>query len=265
MAPYADRLLARSVTASREDPTQQYRDRLQLESFVGRSPAIAALLREVALVAPLDIDVLLTGGSGTGKSQIARVIHDNSQRASQAFVDLNCAAIPDSLIESELFGAVQGAHSTALRRIDGKLTAAQGGTLLLDEVGELSPSAQAKLLQLLQSPRPIGVHSTASIRAPRTLWRASKRSSPRAEPVMTVSPALRTSAMMPREMTSRTASISAAEKPCARHQRGASDEPTRASISRYPWCAPTTRVTSSSACSRNGSGSSCKPRFRSRR
>jgi Nif-specific regulatory protein len=165
VAPYADRLLAKKVAASREDPTLPYREKLRLENFVGRSPAAAAVLREVALVAPLDIDVLLTGGSGTGKSQVARIIHENSPRASQAFVELNCAAIPESLIESELFGAVQGAHSTAVRRIEGKLAAAQGGTLLLDEVGELSSPAQAKLLQLLQSRTYYPLGSTRPVRA----------------------------------------------------------------------------------------------------
>jgi Nif-specific regulatory protein len=165
VAPYADRLLARSPFAAQEDPTRPFRERLRLDSFIGRSAAVAGVLREVALVAPLDIDVLLTGGSGTGKSQMARIIHENSLRAAQPFVELNCAAMPESLIESELFGAVQGAHSTAVRRIDGKLAAAQGGTLLLDEVGELSPSAQAKLLQLLQSRVYYPLGSTRAVRA----------------------------------------------------------------------------------------------------
>jgi Nif-specific regulatory protein len=151
--------------ASLDDPTRTYRDRLRLDSLIGRSPALAGVLREVALIAPLDIDVLLTGVSGTGKSQMARIIHENSLRASQPFVELNCAAIPESLIESELFGAVQGAHSTAVRRIDGKVAAAQGGTLLLDEVGELSPAAQAKLLQLLQSRLYYPLGSTRPVRA----------------------------------------------------------------------------------------------------
>jgi Nif-specific regulatory protein len=79
------------------------------------------------------------------------VIHDNGARAGRPFVELNCAAIPEPLMESELFGAVAGAHSTATRRVEGKVTAAEHGTLFLDEIGELSPSAQAKLLQLLQS------------------------------------------------------------------------------------------------------------------
>jgi Nif-specific regulatory protein len=102
-------------------------------------------------VAPLDVGVLLLGQTGTGKTQLARVMHRNSPRASGPFVELNCAALPDNLIESELFGAEAGAHSTAARRIEGKVAAAEGGTLLLDEIGELALPAQAKLLQLLQS------------------------------------------------------------------------------------------------------------------
>jgi len=165
VAPFADRLLARSSLTPDKDPTQPYRERLRLDGFIGRSAAIAAVLREVALVAPLDIDVLLTGGSGTGKSQLARIIHDNSPRAAQPFVELNCPAMPEPLIESELFGAVRGAHSTAVRRVEGKLAAAQRGTLLLDEVAELSPPAQAKLLQLLQSRVYYPLGSARAVRA----------------------------------------------------------------------------------------------------
>jgi Nif-specific regulatory protein len=79
------------------------------------------------------------------------VIHDNGPRAARRFIELNCAAVPETLLESELFGALPGAHSTATRRIEGKVAAAEGGTLMLDEIGELAPAAQAKLLQLLQS------------------------------------------------------------------------------------------------------------------
>ncbi|MEW6270775.1 MAG: sigma-54-dependent Fis family transcriptional regulator [Thermodesulfobacteriota bacterium] len=151
VAPFADRLVARRLSREALDETRSLRERLRLTGIVGRSGALAAVLREAALAAPLDVDVLLTGDSGTGKSQIARVIHDNSPRAGRAFVELNCAAIPETLVESELFGALPGSHSTASRRIEGKVAAADRGTLFLDEIGELPLSAQAKLLQLLQA------------------------------------------------------------------------------------------------------------------
>lgn len=151
LAPLVDRLIERRRAAERSDPTQPLRKSLRLEGIVGRSATLAAVLKQVALVAPLDVSVLLTGDSGTGKSQLARVIHENGPRAAAPFVELNCAALPEQLVESELFGALPGAHSTATRRIEGKVAAAERGTLFLDEVGELSPGVQAKLLQLLQS------------------------------------------------------------------------------------------------------------------
>jgi Nif-specific regulatory protein len=151
LAPLVDRLLAEHDREAAADATSALRRTLRVEGVVGRSPALADVLHHVALVAPLDVSVLLTGESGTGKSQLARVIHDNGPRAHQPFVELNCAALPDTLVESELFGALPGAHSTATRRVDGKVAAAEGGTLFLDDVGELSAPAQAKLLQLLQS------------------------------------------------------------------------------------------------------------------
>jgi Nif-specific regulatory protein len=151
LAPLADRLLTQHRRQAESDPTRSLRASLRLDGVIGRSPALAAVLRQVALVAPLDVTVLLTGESGTGKSQLARVIHDNGPRAGQPFVELNCAALPENLVESELFGALPGAHSTASRRLEGKVAAAEHGTLLLDEISELAPAAQAKLLQLLQS------------------------------------------------------------------------------------------------------------------
>ena len=151
LATLADRLLIRQRQADQHDPTGEFRRSLHVENLIGRSPAMAQVLRHVSLVAPLDVSVLITGPSGTGKTQVARVIHENGPRASQPFVELNCAALPETLIESELFGAVPGAHSTASRRVEGKVAAAEGGTLFLDEVGELPLPAQAKLLQLLHS------------------------------------------------------------------------------------------------------------------
>ncbi|HVN86101.1 MAG TPA: sigma-54-dependent Fis family transcriptional regulator [Candidatus Binatia bacterium] len=151
LAPLVDRLLVQQRTRDESDPTQPMRASLRLDGVVGRSAALAATLHQIALVAPLDVSVLLTGESGTGKSQLARVIHDNGPRAGHRFVEVNCAALPETLIESELFGALPGAHSTATRRIEGKVAAAERGTLFLDEIGDLSLTAQGKLLQLLQS------------------------------------------------------------------------------------------------------------------
>jgi len=165
LAPLADRLLIRHRSREREDATRELRRTLRLDGVVGRSRALADVLEQAAMVAPLDVNVLLTGDSGTGKSQLARVIHDNGLRASGPFVELNCAALPESLIESELFGAARGAHSTAHQAATGKVAAATGGTLFLDEVGELPISAQAKLLQLLQSRQYYPLGSSEAVRA----------------------------------------------------------------------------------------------------
>jgi Nif-specific regulatory protein len=168
LTPIADHLLLRRRAADASDPTRPHRERLRAEGMVGRSAALAATLAEVALVAPLNVTVLLTGESGTGKSLIARLIHDNGPRAARPFVELNCASLPESLVESELFGALPGSHSAAHRRMEGKVAAAERGTLFLDEIGELSLATQAKLLQLLQSKRyyPLGASEplTADVR-----------------------------------------------------------------------------------------------------
>jgi transcriptional regulator with GAF, ATPase, and Fis domain len=150
LAPLVAQLFARQRHAV-ADPTTELRARLRAHDFVGRSRALASVLREVEVVVPLEVGVLLTGETGTGKTQLARLIHRNSPRADGPFIELNCAALPESLIENELFGALPGAHSTASRRTEGKIAAAEGGTLLLDEVAELTLGAQAKLLQLLQT------------------------------------------------------------------------------------------------------------------
>ena len=148
VGPYAARMLS---TPTDEDPTEPHRRQLKgLEDLAGRSAALASLFKQVALVAPLDVTVLLEGPSGVGKTALARAIHVNSPRALRPCVELNCAAIPENLLESELFGAERGAHSTADRRMEGKVEAAASGTLFLDEVGELPLQSQGKLLQLLQ-------------------------------------------------------------------------------------------------------------------
>jgi Nif-specific regulatory protein len=165
LAPYADRLLLRRLRSNQDDPTLPFRRVLRADEIIGRSAALAAVLQQASAAAPLDVTVLLTGPSGTGKTQLARVIHDSSPRARRPFVELNCAALPETLLESELFGALPGAHSTANRKIEGKVAAAEGGTLFLDEIGELELSAQSKLLQLLQSREYYPLGATRPVRA----------------------------------------------------------------------------------------------------
>jgi Nif-specific regulatory protein len=151
LAPLADRLVIRRGRFDRGDETLDVRRQFRCDAIIGRSHAIAAVLRQAALVAPLELSVLLTGPSGTGKSAIARVIADNSARAHGPFLEVNCAALPEALLENELFGAVRGAHSAAHQRLPGKLEAAKGGTIFLDEIAELGLAAQAKLLHLVQA------------------------------------------------------------------------------------------------------------------
>ena len=120
------------------------------EEIVGSSDAIRNVLHEVAKVAPTDSTVLITGETGTGKELIARAIHRRSARSPRAFVTVNCAAVPPSLIASELFGHERGAFTGALQRRQGKFELADGGTIFLDEVGELPPDTQMALLRVLQ-------------------------------------------------------------------------------------------------------------------
>jgi Nif-specific regulatory protein len=151
LAPLVDRLLAQQRRQVTQDPTGAVRATLRLDGVIGRSAALAAVLRQVALVSSLDISVLLTGESGTGKGQLAQVIHQNGPRAGQPFVEVNVAALPKDLLEKELFGNVRGAFTGADSAMAGKIAAAEHGTLLLDEIGELMLEVQAKLLQFLQS------------------------------------------------------------------------------------------------------------------
>jgi Nif-specific regulatory protein len=150
---------AARTLATQDDPTRPYRDRLALDGIVGRSPALARVFAQIEPFVGLDVTLLITGPSGTGKTQLARAIHDNSARRSGPFVELNCAAIPEGLIESELFGAMPGAFPGA-RRTEGKVAAAEGGTLFLDEIVEIPFAAQGKLLQLLQSRQYYALAST---------------------------------------------------------------------------------------------------------
>ena len=165
LAPLADRLLAREAAATGADHTEELRRRLSVTGIAGTSRALAEVFRQVLVAAPVPVAVLITGESGTGKTAIARALHDSSPRAPKPFVELNCAAIPETLFESELFGAEKGAHSTATRRIEGKVDAARGGTLFLDEVGEMPFAVQSKLLTFLQSRRYYRLGGTSPIEA----------------------------------------------------------------------------------------------------
>jgi len=118
--------------------------------IVGESEAIKNVTQMADRVAPTDARVLITGANGTGKELVARRIHDQSNRASAPFVEVNCAAIPSELIESELFGHEKGAFTSAVKQRIGKFEQANGGTLFLDEIGDMSLSAQAKVLRALQ-------------------------------------------------------------------------------------------------------------------
>jgi len=118
--------------------------------IVGESPAITKVKDMIERVAPTEARVLITGPNGTGKELVSRWLHEKSSRAAMPFVEVNCAAIPSELIESELFGHEKGAFTSAIKQRKGKFEQADGGTLFLDEIGDMSLSAQAKVLRALQ-------------------------------------------------------------------------------------------------------------------
>jgi Nif-specific regulatory protein len=147
------------------DLAEALRDERPLSSILGTSEVIERLRQRLARVAPSASTVLIRGESGTGKELVARTLHTLSPRAAQPFVAVNCAAIPDSLIESELFGHEKGAFTGAVKTRRGKLALAHGGTLFLDEVADLSSSAQAKVLRAIENReiQPVGAEETVEI------------------------------------------------------------------------------------------------------
>ena len=158
-----DRLLLVVGNALRQSRLQHENQRLLAEVEGGRffladSPAMKRLMADVALVAPTEGRVLLTGENGSGKEEVARLLHLQSPRKDAPFIEVNCAAIPEELIESELFGHQKGAFTGAVRDQKGKFREADGGTLFLDEVGDMSLKTQAKVLRALQEGRvePVG-------------------------------------------------------------------------------------------------------------
>src|SRR3954452_1469800 len=120
------------------------------QPIVGQSPSLRATLDIIRQAAPSSATVLLLGESGTGKELFARALHEHSPRSQGPFVPINCAAIPETILESELFGYERGAFTGAVQRKEGRIERAQGGTLFLDEIGELTPAVQVKLLRFLQ-------------------------------------------------------------------------------------------------------------------
>ncbi len=143
--------------------SDEFRQRYKLDALVGRSAPMRDLLTRLVRVAPTDVTVLITGESGTGKELIARAIHANSKRATRPFMPVNCAAISESLLESELFGHVKGAFTGAVKLRQGLLEEASGGTFFFDEIGETTPAFQAKLLRVIQEHEIRRVGDNASI------------------------------------------------------------------------------------------------------
>ena len=143
--------------------SDEFRQRYKLDNLVGRSTPMRELLTKMVRVAPTDVTVLITGESGTGKELIARAIHANSKRASRPFVPVNCAAISETLLESELFGHVKGAFTGAVKLRQGLFEDASGGTFFFDEIAETTPAFQAKLLRVIQEHEIRRVGDNASI------------------------------------------------------------------------------------------------------
>jgi len=131
--------------------------------LVGKSPAISRIWNIIERVASTDARVLITGSNGTGKELVARWLHHKSNRSRMPFIEVNCAAIPGELIESELFGHEKGSFTSAIRQHKGKFEQADGGTLFLDEIGDMSLAAQSKVLRVLQENRITRVGSDKDI------------------------------------------------------------------------------------------------------
>ncbi len=162
------RAVSRAVEKQRlASENRQLREKLQLQlneaAFVGNSPSMVAVKKLVRQIAPTDVSVLIQGESGTGKEVVADLIHSLSMRRENAIVKISCAAIPETLLESELFGYERGAFTGASTSKPGKFELAHGGTLFLDEIAEMTPTLQAKLLRVLQDGRLQRLGSTKDI------------------------------------------------------------------------------------------------------
>ena len=165
-----ERTVVTVKNAVRQRQLERINEQLQSELaeqyvMVGESIAMRALRKQISIVAPTDGRVLISGESGTGKELVARAIHAQSKRKGSPFVEINSAAIPEELVESELFGHAKGAFSGATRAKKGKFEIADGATLFLDEIGDMSPRVQAKMLRVLEEQRfePVGSNTPVSV------------------------------------------------------------------------------------------------------
>ncbi|MCX7804587.1 MAG: sigma-54 dependent transcriptional regulator [Planctomycetota bacterium] len=142
---------------------REFQGRMLVDAMVGASPAMQEVYKKIGAVAPSDSSVLISGESGVGKELVAKAIHLYSPRADGPFLAVNCASLPETLLESELYGHVKGAFTGAVRDKAGKAEAADGGTLFLDEIGDMPPSMQAKLLRFLEEKKVTKVGATESV------------------------------------------------------------------------------------------------------
>jgi two-component system response regulator AtoC len=161
------RALKRELEQARAELSQRKSNGagLGVGAIIGRSPTMLRLSDRIETIAQSDAPVLITGESGTGKELVARTLHDRSTRRSKPFIAVNCAAFPETLLEAELFGHERGAFTGAVKRRDGRFKAADGGTLLLDEIAEVPLAAQAKLLRVLQegTVEPLGTNESTRV------------------------------------------------------------------------------------------------------
>ncbi len=154
---------------------QELRERFRPDNIIGNSQAMQAVYDMIAQVAPSDTNVLIRGESGTGKELVAHAIHHNSPRAGKPYIKVNCAALPESVLESELFGHEKGAFTGAVAKKQGRFERAQGGTIFLDEVGDFSPATQVKLLRVIQEREFERVGGTETLRANVRILAATNR------------------------------------------------------------------------------------------
>ena len=148
----------KTLEQEKETTSTELKKNIHFDRIIGKSPGMQAIYKKIEQISPTKTNVLITGESGTGKELIARAIHENSDRADKSFVVVNCGGIPDTLIESEFFGHVKGSFTGAISTKQGLFETADHGTIFLDEIGELSPVLQVKLLRAVQetSFKPVG-------------------------------------------------------------------------------------------------------------